>query len=181
MNPADQRRIRAENRVRRPGLIGAQGDARDAVLELRAEAEAALAAADARLRAAADDRLAAVARIRACNRALLGTGEAIDSRSGKIVRYGWPSSDGFHDPPPDPATLELIDGEELRDELVGILGAIGRPAAVGELVRLLGMHGFRAPGRASQSVSNALRVELRAKNVERVARGTYTFVPQKPL
>jgi hypothetical protein len=148
---------------------------------VRAEAEAALAAADSRLRAAADDRIAAAARIRACNRALLGTGEAIDSRSGKVVRYGWPRSDGFDDPLPDPATLELIGKEELRDQLVEILRAIGRPASVAELVRLLGIHGFRAPGRASQSVSNALRVEVRAKNVERVARGTYTVIPPKRL
>jgi hypothetical protein len=59
MSPADQRRIRAEAVVRRPGLIGAVDDERDAVLELRREAGAALADADARLRAVADDRLAA--------------------------------------------------------------------------------------------------------------------------
>ncbi len=108
MSPADQRRLRAEALVRRPGLIGATGDKRDAVLELRAEAEAALTDADARLRAAADDRLTAAARIRACNRALVGTGQVIDRRTGAPAQYLLRRSDAFDDPFPDPAELEVL-------------------------------------------------------------------------
>jgi hypothetical protein len=86
MTAPSQQRLRAEALLRRPGLIGAQGDKRDAVLELRAEAEAMLAEADERLRAASEDRLAAATRIRACNRALVGAGQTIDRRTGAIVR-----------------------------------------------------------------------------------------------
>jgi hypothetical protein len=176
MSPADQRRLRAEGLVKRPGLIGATGDKRDAVLELRAEAEAALADADARLRAAADDRLAAAARIRACNRALVGTGLAADPRTGDVVQYLRRRSDSFEDPLVDPSTLEVLEGEELRDAVVGLLETLSRPATVAELARLLAAHGFRPRGRPSQSISNALRVEMRWSTVERVARGTYTAI-----
>jgi hypothetical protein len=69
----------------------------------------------------------------------------------------------------------VIEGEELRDLLVGILQALGRPATVAELVRLVAVHGCRPSGRASQSISNALGVEMRALAVRRVARGTYTI------
>jgi hypothetical protein len=174
MSPADQRRIRAENLVRRPGLIGATGNKRDAVLELRAEAEAALADADDRLRAAADDRLAAANRIRACNRALVGTGQVIDRRTGASTQYLVRRSDSFEDPLPDPAELEVVAGEELRDIVVGLLQTLSRPVTVAELVRLVAAHGFRPSGRPSQSISNALRVEMRWSTVKRVARGTYT-------
>ncbi len=157
-----------------PASSARTGDKRDAVLELRAEAEATLADADERLRAAADDRLAAAARIRACNRALVGAGQTIDRRTGALVQYLRRRSDAFDDQLPDPSTLEMIEGEELRDLLVGILQALERPATVAELVRLVAAHGCRPSGRASQSISNALRVEVRASAVRRVAHGTYT-------
>jgi len=112
---------------------------RTAVLELRAEAEASLAEAGARLQCAADDRRAAVDRIR---------------RAG-------------------PRRLEIIDGRDLRDLLVGLLLILDRPTSVSELVRLVAAHGFTPPGRPSQAVSNAMRVEMTHGNVGRIARGRY--------
>lgn len=165
--------MQAEVSLARPGFLPALGPKRDAVLELRADAEAALADADERLRAAAGDRLQAADRIRACNRALNGTGEAVDPTTGRVVRYGLRRSDAFPDPLPDATTLDVVDGDELRQVLVELLRALERPATVAELVRLLAAHGMRPPGRASQAVSNALRVEMRWATVDRVARGTY--------
>jgi len=162
------RRTRAESLVARPGTFGAMGELRAEVLVLRAEAEAELVAADEALRRAADARLAAVARLRACNRALVGTG-VVDGGQYLLRR-----SDAVHDPMPDPATLEVVAGEELRELLVELLRVVGRPATVAELVRLVAAHGYRPPGRATQSVSNALRVEQRWETVRRVERGIYT-------
>lgn len=168
------RRDRAEALVARPGLIGATGDRRDAVLELRSEAEAALADADDRLRVAAGDRLAAIDRIRRVNRALVGTGQVVDPATGELIQYLRRRSDTVEDPLPDPTGLETIDGRELRDLLVGLLQILDRPAAVSELVRLVAAHGFTPPGRPGQAVSNALRVEMEHGNVGRVAWGRYT-------
>lgn len=144
------------------------GELRDEVLALRSAAETALAEADDELRRAADTRLAAVTRLRACNRALVGTGQV----AGR--QYLLRRSDAVDDPLPDPIDLEVIGGEELRELLVDLLRAVGRPMTVAELVRLVAAHGYRPPGRATQSVSNALRVEVRWATVRRVERGTYT-------
>lgn len=162
------RRMRAESLVAHPGAFGAMGELRDEVLVLRGDAEVTLAEADAALRVAADARLAALARLRACNRALVGTGQV----AGR--QYLLRRSDAVHDPLPEPATLELIAGEDLRELLVELLQVLDRPATVAELVRLVAAHGFRPPERATQAVSNALRVETRWATVRRVERGTYT-------
>lgn len=156
-----------------PGTFAAMGELRSAVLDARAEAEATLADADARLRAAANDRLAAAARIRACNRALVGTGQVTDPATGSTVQYLRRRSDRVEDPLPDPADLEVLRGEELRDVVVGILQAVDEPLAVADLVRVLAAHGFTTPGRATQAVSNALRFEVRQGCVRRVDRGRY--------
>jgi hypothetical protein len=170
------RRNRVEALLARPGLLGAMGELRSAVLEVRGEAEAALADADARLRAAAGDRLAAAARLRACNRALVGTGQVADPATGVPVQYLRRRSDSFEDPLPAAASLEVLRGEGLRDVVVGILQTVAEPLAVADLVRILAAHGFTAPGRPSQAVSNALRFEVRQGCVWRVGRGRYASV-----
>jgi hypothetical protein len=138
------------------------------VLPLRVEAEAALAAADDELRRAADARLAAVARVRACNRALVGTGVV----GGE--QYLLRRSDAVDDPQPDPDTLEVVEREALRELLVDLVCAVGRPVTVRELARLLAAHGFTTAGRPSQTISNSLRTAIADGEVERVARGSYT-------
>jgi hypothetical protein len=167
-------RRRAEQLVARPGAIGAMGALADEVLTLRDEAERQLEDADGRLRSAAEDRLAAMARIRQCNRALVGTGQVCDA-TGNVVQYFRRRSDSFADPLPDGWSRAVIGGEELRLVLLDVLELLGRAASVGELVRLLAFHGFTTAGRPSQSVSNALSVELRAGRVQRVGRGVYSL------
>lgn len=64
---------------------------------------------------------------------------------------------------------------ELRAVLLELLGVLGRPAKVAELVRMLAVHGLRPPGRASQTVSNALRIEVGWGTVVRIERGVYAL------
>jgi hypothetical protein len=164
------RRMRAESLIARPGTFGAMGELRDEVLALRRAAETVLAEADDELRRAADARLAAMARLRACNRALVGTGQVAGQQ------YLLRRSDAVEDPLPDPATLEVVEREELRELLVDLLCAMGRPVSVRELTRLLAAHGFTTSGRPSQTISNALRTAIADGDVERVARGSYRAV-----
>jgi hypothetical protein len=154
------RRMRAESLIARPGTFGAMGELRDEVLALRRAAETVLAEADDELRRAADARLAVMARLRACNRALVGTGQVAGQQ------YLLRRSDAVEDPLPDPATLEVVD----------LLCAMGRPVSVRELTRLLAAHGFTTSGRPSQTISNALRTAIADGDVERVARGSYRAV-----
>jgi hypothetical protein len=174
------RRLRAEALLLRPGLIGAQGRLRDDVLELRSEAEAALADADGRLRQAAADRLAAAERIRACNRALLGTGTVQTDDGGTILVVPRPSG-AFDDPPPDPSGLRLLRGRELREAVLDALRILARPATIAELRRVLAAHGCAPAGRASQTISNALRIAVRDGLVARTARGQYELEPVRAL
>jgi hypothetical protein len=168
----DLQRRRAETLLRRPGLLGARGATRQAVLALRAEAEAALADADQRLRRAAADRLTNAERIRACNRALSGTGTVTGS-NGESILVALRPSGAFDDPRPDPSTLRTLSAKELRDALVDLLRILDRPTTIDELDRLLAAHRVRAGGRASQAISNALRAAVRDGTVHRVGRGCY--------
>lgn len=170
----NQLRRRAEQLVARPGASGAMGELAGEVLVLRAEAQRQLDEANARLRSAANDRLAAAARIRQCNRALVGTGQVHDA-AGRLVQYFRRRSDAVADPLPEGWSLAIIGGEDLRLVLLDLLELLERPAKVGELVRLLAFHGFTTNGRPSQTVSNALAVERRAGRVRRLGRGTYSL------
>jgi hypothetical protein len=167
-------RVRAEQALARPPMLPAMGQLRTELLALRAEASSALADADDRLRAAALDRLAAADRVRRSNRALAGTGKIVDRRTGQVIaQYGRPRAEQFGDPVPAASSLEAVRGEELRCLLVEMLELLARPASVGELVRLLAYHRFTTTGRASQTVANALAVEVRAGRVLKVGRGRY--------
>jgi hypothetical protein len=169
-------RARAEQALSRPPMIPATGSLRAELLALRAEAKRALADADARLRAAALDRVAAAERIRRAGRALAGTGQRVDAETGEVVQYLRRMSVASPDPLPDAADLDVVAGEDLRDLVVGILQVVGEPLGVADLVRVLAAHGFTPPGRPSQTVSNALGVEVRRGAVERVARGRYRSI-----
>ncbi len=65
-----------------------------------------------------------------------------------------------------------LRGIELRYVLTAHLLAHG-PATVANLVEMLAARGFETPGRASKSVSDALRWETRRGRVRRVGRGRY--------
>jgi hypothetical protein len=169
-------RTRAEQLLARPGLIGATGATRVAVLELRTEAMAALDEADARLRAATEDRLAAVDRVRRANRALVGSGQVIDPETGAVIQYLRRRSDAVVDPLPPREPLDPIEPGDLRDLLVDLLRVVDRPMKVAELVRLVAIHGFVPAGRPSRAVSNAMRVEMDAGQVCRVRRGWYAAI-----
>lgn len=49
----------------------------------------------------------------------------------------------------------------------------GRPLTVHDLVNHLGREGFAVRGRASKTVSDTLRSEVRSHRVRRLGRGTY--------
>lgn len=65
-----------------------------------------------------------------------------------------------------------VRGTDLRYLLTAYLIDHG-PATVDELVEALAYHGFRAVGRASKSVSDALRTEITRGRVIRFRRGRY--------
>jgi hypothetical protein len=65
-----------------------------------------------------------------------------------------------------------LRGIELRYVLTMYLAAYGR-ATVVELLEALASDGFDVAGRASKSVSDALRWEMRYGRVRRIARGRY--------
>ncbi len=54
-----------------------------------------------------------------------------------------------------------------------LLGAVGDPLDIPEIERLLRLQGFVVPGRASQTISNAVRSALSDGSIVRVARGRY--------
>jgi hypothetical protein len=72
------------------------------------------------------------------------------------------------------AGIELR-GRPLRWVLLIALADDHRPLTVAELVGMLDHSGFSVPGRASKSVSDALRWEVRRGRIVRVARSTYAI------
>jgi hypothetical protein len=69
-------------------------------------------------------------------------------------------------------TLLEVSGTDLRYLLTAYLFDHG-PATVDELVEALTYHGFRTVGRASKSVSDALRWEMAHGRLIRFRRGPY--------
>ncbi len=65
-----------------------------------------------------------------------------------------------------------VRGTDLRYLLTAYLFDHG-PATVDELVEALAYHGFRTVGRASKSISDALRWEMAHGRVVRFRRGRY--------
>jgi hypothetical protein len=170
--PASARRD-AEVLVARPGWWPPREPVRSALLELKAEAEAALTVADEALRAAAAERCRCVERLEACNVALSGTGKVVDGEGRTVQRFQHRVAIPLHDPFPADDALVPIRGGLLREAAVEVLRAGGRPSTVAEVRRLLAAHGVRPSGRASQTLSNALRAEVLAGRVVRTARNRY--------
>ena len=65
-----------------------------------------------------------------------------------------------------------LQGIELRYVLTLHLAVHG-PATVTEMINMLGWHGFCVRGRASKTVSDALRWEIGRGRVRRLGRGRY--------
>jgi hypothetical protein len=73
---------------------------------------------------------------------------------------------------PNSRQRKMLHGIELR-YLVTMNLAVHGPATVVEIVELLEYQGFVIAGRASKTVSDALRWELRRGRVRRIRRGKY--------
>lgn len=65
-------------------------------------------------------------------------------------------------------------GRELRYRLSLLLLEAGRPLTVRELLARLDASGYLVAGRASKTISDALRREIALGRVVRVSRSTYT-------
>jgi hypothetical protein len=74
----------------------------------------------------------------------------------------------------EPKTVQrkVLRGTELRYMLTTNLSIHGS-ATVYEMIELLDYQGFVIPGRASKTVSDALRCEVRRGRVRRIRRGVY--------
>ena len=62
-----------------------------------------------------------------------------------------------------------------RYQLTLLLQEAHRPMTVAEIVDSLDRHDVGVPGRASKTISDALRWEVRKGRVRRTAPGTYVF------
>jgi Arc/MetJ-type ribon-helix-helix transcriptional regulator len=72
-----------------------------------------------------------------------------------------------------PSREQRLTGRLLRYQLTLILRAAGRPMTVKELIGALDALGHPIAGRASKTVSDALRQEVRRGRVRRGRRATY--------
>lgn len=72
-----------------------------------------------------------------------------------------------------PTREQRLTGRVLRYQLTLILHGAGRPLTVKELIEALEIVGHPIGGRASKTVSDALRQEVRRGRVRRGGRGTY--------
>jgi hypothetical protein len=73
----------------------------------------------------------------------------------------------------DIAAEHRLSGRPLRWVLLVVLSDNGSPMTVAELASAVERMGFAVSGRASKTVSDALRWEVRRGRVVRVARSTY--------
>lgn len=160
------------------------GGLRHGVLALREQAVAAVAEIDVELLALLQQRRALVHRVRVAEDALHGSWRA-EHRRRQV-----PPAELV---PVVPRVREVLRGLALRVALVELLEALARASqqvssgslgqvrggvsdgdlTVEELVQLLGQQGYGVAGRASQTVSNALQVEVRAGRVVKTGHGRY--------
>jgi hypothetical protein len=156
----------------------------------------ALDDADERLRQALADRQAAIARAKAIDTAIRGTRQFVNP-DGSVSFLGFRrrhEADEWIDPLDEAAVaelgpdlgaelgadLEVVDTEDLRRRLVDLLHALHEPVSGRDLRRLLTASGVRPAGAASKAIGNALRQPIAQGVVERVGRGQYRAVPQRP-
>lgn len=70
--------------------------------------------------------------------------------------------------------MRTVGSRELRYSVSLLLREVGRPMTIPKLVTVVEASGFRITGRASKTLSDALRWELRRGRVTRVGRGRYS-------
>ena len=70
-------------------------------------------------------------------------------------------------------SFNAFDGQPLRYLLCLHLNKVGRPQTVPQLIEAVEARGFTIAGRASKTVSDKLRTEVRRGRVVRVGRGLY--------
>ncbi len=172
---------RVERAIRFPGAFGAHGWFRDELIAQRGQAERELAEVDAQLAAATRRRRQLTTRIRNCNLAIVGTSEIRDRDTGELVQLlPWGKRIPFHDPLPpiEPRRARIVSGSTLRAALLDLLEVTDQQLTIAELHRLLRLRSLLPAGRPSQTISNALQVEVRAGRVERTARGRYRLAPR---
>lgn len=106
-----------------------------------------------------------------------------------------PAQDPTHDPAQDPtrdptqgtdgeggtnAGAPVLRGRALRDASNAVLRMTGAALTATDIARLLGAQGFGVEHPATRTIPNALRTDVRAGRVRRVARGLYQVVPADP-
>jgi hypothetical protein len=72
-----------------------------------------------------------------------------------------------------PENTREIAGSELRGAVAEMVRIASRPVTVEEIYRMLLAHGLRPAGYHAEKISNALRAEVKAGRVLRLARGMY--------
>jgi hypothetical protein len=148
----------------------------DELLERRAVTERELAQADRDLAEATERRRRLVRRVEQCNLAITGTSQVRDRCTGEVLqRLGWTRRIPFTDPQPeiDLGRAQVVSGRRLSDAITELLRVTDQALTLSEIERLLRLGGRVPPGRASKSISDALRRELAAGRVRRIRRGCY--------
>jgi hypothetical protein len=166
----------AEQAIRWPGTYRATGAFRQALLDRRSSAQDELDSVDRELAEAMTRRRRLVERIEGCNLALVGTGEIRHHLTDDLLQVmRWHRRIPFRDamPPVDERAALVISGRRLAAATTALLRATGQTLGLAEIERLLRLQDLIPAGRSSQSISDALRGEVRAGRVERVRRGWY--------
>jgi hypothetical protein len=114
--------------------------------------------------------------VHGCNVALVGTGEVRDRMTGETIQgLRWPTPIRFADPAPDlgQAPITPLSGRRLREAGLALLEVTDQPLTIAEIERLLRLHHLVPAGRASQTISNALRPAVADGRIEAVESGCY--------
>ena len=167
---------RIERAIRYPSPWRFRGAQLEELLARRTVAERELAQADLDLAEVVARRRRLARRIERCNLAITGTSQIRDRYTGEVVqRLGWTKRIPFSDPQPAvaPDEAKQVAGRALAASATDLLRVTGRPLTLGELERLLRLEGLVPSGRASKTISDALRSEVAAGRVIRERRGCY--------
>jgi hypothetical protein len=165
----------AEIRIRHPSPFPARGELRDQLAERRRLAELELADIDRELADVLARRRRMLERVDRCHVALAGTGEIVDPRTGQRLQRLPGRRPPRRDPQPtsESDAPTLVSGGRLCAAVRSILDAVGGPLDIPEIEHLLRLQGFAVPGRASHTISNAVRSALSDGSIVRLGRGRY--------
>jgi hypothetical protein len=152
----------SRNWLLQPRTGRARGPVREGIEAIQAELVAQLHGIDAEVDRLVARRDTVVRDLRRCRDALGGIG------THKYRRVPLPG-----DVDAVPRGTRAVRGSELRETLVVLLRAAGRPLSLSELYRTLLAHGRHVAGRPSHTLSNALRTAVANSDATRVRPGIY--------